>query len=152
MKPHKYLEPTDAGAFDGFVLRVPERNLTQLCPTCLGHGGWNLELDAYGKGRHFQAHCSSCNGWGYLKAGERPHDVVKRELQEKYKPILHVTHCGSSSVQKTCIIETHGENVKDIPDDAFLMACDGWWMWNFGGVVKRDKETPYRARVTVYTD
>ncbi len=27
------------------------------CPKCKGHGYWNLTLDAYGPGKHFQSLC-----------------------------------------------------------------------------------------------
>lgn len=37
-----------------------------LCPKCHGHGMWNLTRDAYGPGRHFQAACGQCNGWGWV--------------------------------------------------------------------------------------
>lgn len=39
------------------------------CPKCHGYGGWNLTLNAYGPGKHFQASCSQCWGWGWVKAG-----------------------------------------------------------------------------------
>jgi DnaJ-class molecular chaperone len=39
-----------------------------VCPSCEGHGGWNLELDAFGPGKHFQAGCLQCSGWGWVKA------------------------------------------------------------------------------------
>jgi hypothetical protein len=39
------------------------------CPKCAGHGKWNLTRDAYGAGRHFQAHCGQCNGYGWVEAG-----------------------------------------------------------------------------------
>lgn len=49
------------------------------CPVCHGHGGWNLEINAYPlrsgmedtqenrhKFCHFRASCSQCNGWGFV--------------------------------------------------------------------------------------
>lgn len=47
------------------------------CPKCLGHGRWNLTLDAYGpkpgdssgQRQHFQASCGQCWGWGWVEAG-----------------------------------------------------------------------------------
>lgn len=42
-----------------------------LCPLCQGHGGWNLGLNAYGPGRHFQAFCRQCWGWGWVKADSK---------------------------------------------------------------------------------
>ena len=40
-----------------------------LCPVCKGYGGWNLTLNAYGAGRHFQAFCRQCWGWGWVEPG-----------------------------------------------------------------------------------
>lgn len=39
------------------------------CPVCNGHGKGNLELNAYGPGRHFQWSCSQCTGWGWVLKG-----------------------------------------------------------------------------------
>lgn len=47
------------------------------CPVCKRHGKWNLTVDAYGKGKHFQAHCTQCNGWGWVNKADfdcAPHD------------------------------------------------------------------------------
>jgi len=38
------------------------------CPLCHGHGRWNLLLNEYGPGKHFQQACQ-CNGWGWVEAG-----------------------------------------------------------------------------------
>lgn len=72
----QYLTPDSTDAFVGLmVLALPSerfigmKELTVLCPKCKGHGGWNLTLNAYGPGKHFQAHCSQCNGWGYVRPG-----------------------------------------------------------------------------------
>jgi RecJ-like exonuclease len=60
----------------------PEYGMTKECPVCKGHGGWNLELNAYPlhnyentpenrhKYSHFKACCSHCNGWGYTREDE----------------------------------------------------------------------------------
>lgn len=37
-----------------------------LCPKCHGHGKWNLTVDAYGPGKHFQGACSQCWSWGWV--------------------------------------------------------------------------------------
>ena len=37
------------------------------CPLCHGHGNWNLTLNAYGPGQHFQAFCRQCWGWGWVE-------------------------------------------------------------------------------------
>lgn len=38
------------------------------CPKCHGHGRWNLLLNEYGPGKHFQQGCSQCWSWGDVKA------------------------------------------------------------------------------------
>lgn len=43
----------------------------EVCPRCLGYGGWNLELNAYGPGKHFRASCAQCNGWGHVDTHDR---------------------------------------------------------------------------------
>lgn len=45
----KYLEPTDPDAFVDHELLspVPSMGYTVECPQCKGHGGWNLQLNAY---------------------------------------------------------------------------------------------------------
>jgi hypothetical protein len=81
-----YLKPTDPRAFVDHD-RMPadeaaQSGLTVECPQCKGHGGWNLELNAYplhGKAdtprnrhlfSHFRASCSNCWGWGYVRQEE----------------------------------------------------------------------------------
>jgi len=72
-----YLE--DGTNFDGMEKQSQEeydkhfRHRSVPCPACKGYGGWNLRLDAYGKGRHFQCGCSQCNGWGYVAEGSPDH-------------------------------------------------------------------------------
>lgn len=77
----EYLTPDHPDAFVDWELRKPERDLTKMCPVCKGHGGWNLELNAYQNQyedtpanrhlfSHFRAHCSHCNGWGYVEESE----------------------------------------------------------------------------------
>lgn len=77
-----YLTPEHPDAFVDHVLREPSGDLTKLCPTCKGYGGWNLRLNAYPlhdredtaenrhKFSHFRASCSHCNGWGYVHQTE----------------------------------------------------------------------------------
>jgi hypothetical protein len=74
-----YLTPYDSGAFLDYPKREPTASLTQECPRCYGHGGWNLRLNSYtlptgvqdtpeARHRyvHFKAHCTHCSGWGYV--------------------------------------------------------------------------------------
>jgi hypothetical protein len=86
---HGFLEPTDKDAFLDFPEKreVPEGKVE--CALCQGHGGWNLEINAYphrmkpenredtAENRHlychFRASCSNCNGWGYVDAVQGKH-------------------------------------------------------------------------------
>jgi DnaJ-class molecular chaperone len=83
-----YLKPTDEAAFDGMERKQPEPCSQMLgayskprvdsvpvveCAKCKGRGGWNLELNAYGPGKHFRASCNNCNGWGYVRAEQGDH-------------------------------------------------------------------------------
>lgn len=64
-----YMKNTHPDAF----LDYPEKREAPInayeCPTCKGHGGWNLKLNQYCDDipahRHFRCCCSTCNGFGY---------------------------------------------------------------------------------------
>lgn len=77
----RFLCPEDKDAF----LDFPNKNKKPIwgtdfveCPLCFGHGGWNLELNAYNlhdkentaenrhRYAHFRASCSQCNGYGWV--------------------------------------------------------------------------------------
>lgn len=84
----QYLNPTDPGAFRDIPTKAPpgERwsDMTAyntVCPLCLGHGKWNLRLDAYGGGRHFQAHCCQCNGYGWVRDGSLNATCIHEETE-----------------------------------------------------------------------
>jgi hypothetical protein len=71
----KYLEPGDPGSFLGLSPRKKEDMPEwwpggEVCPTCRGYGGWHLHVDAYGPGKHFDAACNSCWGYGFLREGQ----------------------------------------------------------------------------------
>jgi hypothetical protein len=53
----------------GIQAKYPGHGRQKKCPLCKGHGRWNLELNAYGKGVHFQQMCSQCRGFGYVESG-----------------------------------------------------------------------------------
>lgn len=69
--PNNYLNPESPLAF----YDIPERELPPdyivkkpvACPVCKKHGHWNLLINEYGPGKHFQATCCQCNGWGYVE-------------------------------------------------------------------------------------
>jgi len=83
----KYLEPTDPNAFLDFPLRKPkpEYGYIEECPKCMGHGGWNLKLNAYPlhqyedipenrhRYSHFRAGCFHCWGWGFVRPEDADH-------------------------------------------------------------------------------
>jgi len=67
-----------------------------MCPVCKGHGIWNLMLDASGEGKHFQAHCSQCNGWGWVAKGTKDESCVHeyRELSQDECVRRGIPHYG----------------------------------------------------------
>lgn len=74
---NKYMDHTHPQAFLDWPKRDPSSSGEVVCPKCKGHGGWNLQLNAYplwdkedtAENRHTFAHfrsmCGMCNGWGW---------------------------------------------------------------------------------------
>lgn len=68
----KYLTESSPDAFLGMTRKLRKNyhprsgRAAVLCPKCKGFGGWHLEVDAYGPGKHFDCSCSQCNGWGWV--------------------------------------------------------------------------------------
>jgi hypothetical protein len=64
------------------------------CPACQGYGGWNLELNAYGPGKHFQAGCFQCVGWGWVRPNS-PDSQCVHDYKKIANPRMfeHVTQC-----------------------------------------------------------
>ncbi len=92
---HDYLPNTTN--FDGFTKKAPpadDPDLRFLCPVCKGYGGWNLRLDAYGPGQHFQAHCSQCNGWGWVSECDRDCVHDSKELSQAECRDRKIEHWG----------------------------------------------------------
>lgn len=86
----RYLRPTDPDAFkDWEVIPIKETVVKNpvLCPLCLGHGGWNLRLDAYtprpGMKNHFTCFCDSCWGEGYVEKDSLNHKCFPHEWERK---------------------------------------------------------------------
>lgn len=106
--PPKYLTPADPDAFKDMQLKDSpnDRGYKMMdnpvfCPVCNGYGGWHLKIDAYGVGKHFNAHCSQCNGWGYVPANSKSatciHDFTERTIGN----CLHkwtCTKCGEERI------------------------------------------------------
>lgn len=68
-----FLDPTHPDAFLDLSKKEPYLpwNLTLECPTCKGHGQWNLVINEYMRyenpaDRHFKQMCGTCNGHGYV--------------------------------------------------------------------------------------
>jgi hypothetical protein len=67
---YTYMDHTHPDAFKHLPKLSPPSyypNAKHECAKCQGHGGWHLRLDAYGEGKHFNASCSNCDGWGYVE-------------------------------------------------------------------------------------
>jgi hypothetical protein len=71
-----YMTHDDPHAHDGMevkenpALRFSSKRGTDdyvLCPKCKGYGGHHLRLNAYGEGKHFNAFCRQCVGWGWVE-------------------------------------------------------------------------------------
>jgi len=66
------------------------------CPKCKGHGKWNLTVDAYGPGTHFQQCCGQCNGWGWVAEADLTcmHEYAEiSQAQCKKRGIQHWGSC-----------------------------------------------------------
>lgn len=112
-----YLDTSSPDAFKDIEKKTPTNQYPVTdpveCPVCHGHGKWNLRIDAYGAGKHFQAHCSQCNGWGYVNKGSAHAECVheykelsQQECNDKgirhYGMCWHVyecTKCGTTMAQ-----------------------------------------------------
>lgn len=107
-----YLEATDEGAFLDMPVKPTMHEVNPCyndsdyihCPVCQGHGGWNLRLNAYGAGQHFQCFCTQCNGYGWVRAdgpnAKCIHENVEVSQEEcsrrgltHYGRCWHVTEC-----------------------------------------------------------
>lgn len=111
--PHKsyvptvYLESTDPDAFKDMEIKTPKNSYIPnpvLCPVCQGYGGWHLKLDAYGEGKHFDCHCSQCNGWGYVPGDSKSATCIHTFSDRTIGNCLHewkCTKCGEIRVVDT---------------------------------------------------
>lgn len=99
----KYMTPDDPQAFLDMPVKEPDKYIQDpvLCPKCKGHGGWHLKLDDFGQGRHFNAACNQCNGWGWVRGGTKNatclHDFKEvRVSMHVYKNVCQ--KCGHTNV------------------------------------------------------
>lgn len=96
----KYLSPTDSGAFQDLPKQDPVPGFDSECPTCKGHGMWNLRLNAYPRevtaARHFKQVCSTCFGVGYVTGEVCEHEWhAVRDVSRN----LHVSQCGKCGLE-----------------------------------------------------
>ena len=80
-----YIKPGELGSFDDIeVIKNPVKMTSvKMCHICSGHGCWNLKLNAYGQGRHFQSICDHCQGYGWIDSNincQRHNFVLKKNL------------------------------------------------------------------------
>jgi hypothetical protein len=70
----------------------------QPCHVCKQHGKYNLTLNAYGIGKHFQGTCPQCNGWGWVAAGSKSATCTGHEWKSESIAMcqhkLTCTKCG----------------------------------------------------------
>lgn len=92
---------TDVTVKDAPSVRFPDMTGPWAhCPVCKGHGTWNLEVNAYGPGKHFQAFCSQCWGWGWVKADGADaacvHEFVEVKPDQSWRcwHTIRCTKCG----------------------------------------------------------
>ena len=103
-----YLTVDDPGATAGLVKKAKPSDLypelegyDYECPVCKGYGGWHLTLNAYGEGKHFDGHCSQCNGWGWVREEDlcihEMREISQRECRERgirhFGMCWHVLEC-----------------------------------------------------------
>lgn len=90
------VKPNPSIQYPGFH---PKGSVT--CPQCKGYGGSVLQVDAYGKGKHFRCHCMQCNGWGWVEDGSKDATCVHEFTEENVGNCLHkwtCKKCGASMV------------------------------------------------------
>lgn len=96
---------TDPRAFEGIEVREPKASdyikNPVLCPVCAGHGRWHLKIDAYGAGKHFDASCFQCNGWGYVSGDSTSATCIHTFISVAVGRCLHeytCTECGEKRI------------------------------------------------------
>lgn len=98
MSKRPYLTPDDPDAFLG----MEEKSMpvdypvgaNVKCPKCKGYGGWHLEINAYGPGKHFNASCNNCNGWGWVQPGPDAECCHDFSISERVGNCLHKWTCS----------------------------------------------------------
>jgi len=95
---YNYLDENHPEAFKDIEVK-PDRGYISNpipCPRCKGHGKWNLVINSYGVGKHFQASCGQCNGWGFVDGTTSDATCVHEwgELSSKEARARGIDHFG----------------------------------------------------------
>ena len=92
----QYMEHTHLDAFRDIepMEASPKQGRTIECPKCHTHGKWNLKLNSYGPGKHFQQHCTQCDGWGWVRTGLDATCLHDWQYVEKLGNCLHLYRCS----------------------------------------------------------
>ena len=61
--------PQDAQAFHGITVEPRLGDLDLVCPLCVGHGQWNVEIDLVSQ-RSKRHVCDKCDGRGWIETGD----------------------------------------------------------------------------------
>jgi hypothetical protein len=61
--------PHEPHAFHGISVQPRSGDLDMLCPTCAGHGQWNVEIDLVSQ-RSKRAFCETCDTRGWIETGD----------------------------------------------------------------------------------
>ncbi len=77
-----------------------------ICPTCHGHGGWNLRLNCYphSEYRHLKTDCAQCRGYGWIN----PEDACEHKMHEitpaeaRNRGFVHMGRCHHVEICETC--------------------------------------------------
>jgi hypothetical protein len=73
--------PQDPHALHGISPCPRTGDLDALCPTCAGHGQWNIEIDLASQ-RSKRQSCDTCDGRGWIETGDdmvSAHDIIMTE-------------------------------------------------------------------------
>jgi len=111
--PNQYMEVSSPDAFKDFPPKLekpPHLPTSEECPVCKGHGGWNLQLNAYSlhsladtaenrhRYAHFRSSCSQCMGYGWTTELTCIHDYQKEEQLEMFQQLYRCSKCDSYQV------------------------------------------------------
>lgn len=77
--------PDSPHAFDVVTLKPRNGMLDARCPTCRGHGEWNIEIDLVSF-RSRRAACGRCFGAGWVETGDDPVGIPDIEMSADGKP------------------------------------------------------------------